>query len=132
MYVYKFTLERQTISVEEQISQKERELSVLLENPKFKQYLKIQEVASTDVHIPWSDYVQKILEILDSLKAVEGESDGVELSDFKVDLNQLSLNGVVNNLKILYGVDGSGGLIDRFNQLDFLSDITIRKYEKRE
>lgn len=132
MYVYKFTLERQTISVEEQISQKERELSVLLENPKFKQYLKIQEVASTDVHIPWSDYVQKILEILDSLKAVEGESDGVELSDFKVDLNQLSLHGVVNNLKILYGVDGSGGLIDRFNQLDFLSDITIRKYEKRE
>lgn len=56
----------------------------------------------------------------------------MELSDFKVDLKELSLNGVVTNLRVLYGKNGSGGLLDSFNQLDFLSDISIRNYEKKE
>jgi hypothetical protein len=39
----------------------------------------------------------------------------------------------VNNLRILYGNrQGSGGLIDSFNQLDFLTDISIKNYEKAE
>lgn len=129
--VYQYMLQRQIHDLSLSISSKEAELSSLLADQKFQHYLQIDRLEHQHSQIPRSDYVHKILEILDSIKAVEVGRGGVELSDFKVDLNQLSLNGVVSNLRILYGnKEGSGGLIDKFNQLDFLSEISIRKYEK--
>ena len=57
------------------------------------------------------------------------------LSDFKVNLEELSLEGIVGNLKALYLAPSGGSslsLLDEFNNLEFLKDITIRKYEKSE
>lgn len=113
------------------ISERESQISDFLAETGFSHYLQIQELEKQTHRLPWADYVHRVLEILEALKAVEESRGGVQLSEFKVDLEKLSLNGVVSNLRILYGNRlGSGGLIDKFNNLDFLSDITIRKYEK--
>lgn len=128
---YSYYLERQIHLVDQGISQKKSQISELLSEANFQHYLQIKDLTSQNTQIPWSNYVYKILEILESIKAVQEERGGVELSDFKVDLNKLSLNGVVSNLRILYGNrENKGGLLDSFNQLEFLKDITIRKYQK--
>lgn len=119
--------------LDSKISNNNNQITSLLAEPSFQQYLQIRELTSQYTQIPWSSYVYKILEILESIKLLQEERGGVELSDFKVDMNKLSLNGVVSNLRILYGnKENKGGLLDSFNQLDFLQDITIRKYEKSE
>lgn len=65
------------------------------------------------------------------MKGVEEGRGNVMLSDFKVNLQELSLNGVVGNLRTLYtSSDGTPSLLDSFNSLEFLKDITIRKYER--
>ena len=79
--------------------------------------------------IPWSTYINKILEILDKVKSVEKDDENnVILSDFKVNLQELSLNGVVKSLKTLY--NGTWALLESFQDLEFLQDITVRKYER--
>lgn len=132
LYAYEFYLQKQIETLDTTIQEKTQAVNELLASEKFQQYLKIQEIQRSHSNIPWSDYVNKIIEILESIKAVDEDKGGVELSDFKVDLKELSLNGVVTNLRVLYGKNGSGGLLDSFNQLDFLSDISIRNYEKKE
>ena len=133
LWGYKRYLEKQSLLLDAQISSKNLEIQKVLEDKTFQQYLQVQKLENQRSQIPWSQYIHKILEILESIKSVEASRGGVVLSDFKVDLNELSLNGVVNNLRILYGNrQGSGGLIDSFNQLDFLTDISIKNYEKAE
>lgn len=133
LYAYRYYLQRETTILDTAITEKQSQIDKLLSEEDFQHYLQIQALEAKTQSIPWSDYVNRILNILETLKSVEESRGGVHLSDFKVDLEQLSLNGVVSNLKVLYGNRlGSGGLIDNFNQLDFLSNITIKKYEKSE
>lgn len=84
--------------------------------------------------LPRNEYIEKILEILNKIKAVDDqESKNIFLSDFKVDLEKLSLNGFVGNLSTLYynsdKSDGFVSLLDRFEQLDFLKEIEIKTYQ---
>jgi len=133
LYGYSYYLQRQSSVLDQGISDKQNQISSLLADENFSHYLHIQDLESKTSRIPWSDYVHRILEILDTIKSVEESRGGVQLSEFKVDLEKLSLNGEVSNLKVLYGNRfGSGGLLDKFNGLDFLSDISVRKYEKSE
>ena len=133
LYGYSYYLQRQSSVLDQGISDKQNQISSLLADENFSHYLYIQDLESKTSRIPWSDYVHRILEILDTIKLVEESRGGVQLSEFKVDLEKLSLNGEVSNLKVLYGNRfGSGGLLDKFNGLDFLSDISVRKYEKSE
>ena len=131
LYGYSYYLQRQSSVLDQGISDKQNQISSLLADENFSHYLHIQDLESKTSRIPWSDYVRRILEILDTIKSVEESRGGVQLSEFKVDLEKLSLNGEVSNLKVLYGNRfGSGGLLDKFNGLDFLSDISVRKLEK--
>jgi hypothetical protein len=46
-------------------------------------------------------------------------------------LESIKLDGYVTNLRILYqGVNWNPGLISRFEDLDFLDNISIKTYEK--
>ena len=133
LYGYRYYLQMQSGILDQEISDKQNQISSLLSDENFSHYLQIQDLESKTYRIPWSDYVHRILEILETIKGVEESRGGVQLSEFKVDLEKLSLNGEVSNLKVLYGNRlGSGGVLDKFNSLDFLSDIAIRKYEKSE
>jgi hypothetical protein len=57
-------------------------------------YNKLQAVKSLETQqadIPWSDHINKVIQMLEDLKSVQGGTDTIVLSDFKVDLNKISL-----------------------------------------
>lgn len=100
-------------------------------------YNKLQAVKSLETQqadIPWSDHINKVIQMLEDLKSVQGGStDTIVLSDFKVDLNKISLKGQVSNLMLLYYSNSKQNvvsLLDRFSQLDFIKDIRIQTYDK--
>lgn len=96
------------------------------------QAVKLLETKQSD--IPWSDHINKVIQMLEDLKGVQGSAtDTITLSDFKVDLNKISLKGEVSNLLLLYYSNSQKGvvsLLDRFGQLDFIKDIRIQTYDK--
>ena len=100
-------------------------------------YNKLQAVKSLETQqsdIPWSDHIKKVIQMLEDLKSVQaGSTDTIVLSDFKVDLNKISLKGQVSNLMLLYYSNATQhviSLLDRFSQLDFIKDIRIQTYDK--
>jgi hypothetical protein len=60
-------------------------------------------------------------------------SDTIILSDFQVSLDAISLKWTVSSLRALYYNSPTGkfkSLLDRFEDLDFIEDMTIKSYEK--
>jgi hypothetical protein len=100
-------------------------------------YNKLQAVKSLESKqsdIPWSDHINKVIQMLENIKSVQSSNaDSIVLSDFKVDLNKISLKGQVSNLLLLYYSNPKQNvvsLLDRFSQLDFIKDIRIQTYDK--
>lgn len=63
------------------------------------------------------------------------QSETISLSDFKVTLEGISLRGKVSSLLLLYYSNPGKNivsLLDRFEQLDFITDIKIKTYNKGE
>lgn len=134
-YGVSYFQERNMVWLEQEIQIKNQDIDRFYQNTGFKEFLAIKELDATRNHLPWSDYIEKILSILAKVKGVEEWRGNVLLSDFKVNLEELSLEGIVGNLKALYLAPSGGSslsLLDEFNGLEFLKDITIRKYEKSE
>jgi hypothetical protein len=132
-HVRAYVQERSNVALDEQIQVQKDANDQFYLNEKnhkgFAEYLEVKELESKRSHLPWSTYITKILDILNKLKSLNtGDESFILLSDFKVNLKELSLNGAVGNLAYLYSWEDS--LINRFNELEFLSDITIRKYER--
>lgn len=100
-------------------------------------YNKLQAVKlleNQQADIPWSDHINKVIQMLENLKSVQSSAtDTIVLSDFKVDLNKISLKGQVSSLLLLYYSNPQKNivsLLDRFGQLDFIKDIRIQTYDK--
>ena len=100
-------------------------------------YNKLQAVKSLESKqsdVPWSDHINKVIQMLESIKSVQSTNgDNIILSDFKVDLNTISLKGQVSSLALLYYSNPQQkvvSLLDRFSQLDFIKDIRIQTYDK--
>jgi len=127
-----YVQDRSNVALDEQIQVQKESNNQFYLNEKhkgFAEFLEVKELESKRNHLPWSTYITKILDILSKLKSLNTwDEDFILLSDFKVNLKELSLNGAVGNLAYLYS--GEDSLINRFNELEFLSDITIRKYER--
>ncbi len=130
-YGYSYLKQRAILGVEQEIQSQQETVDQLYQNSWFKEFLAIKELEKSRTHLPRSTYVNEILSILAKVKGVEEWRGNVVLSDFKVNLEELSLNGVVWNLKTLYtSSNGTASLLESFNTLEFLKDITIRKYER--
>ena len=82
--------------------------------------------------MPWSDHVRAIMAIFDDLLAVDNsDTFNIEFSNFEISLEHIRLDWRVSNLSILYrGANSNTGLIARFEELDFLNNISIKTYEK--
>lgn len=134
-YGSSYLKQRALIGLEQEIQIQNQDVDRFYQNTGFKEFLAVKELEASRTHLPWSDYIEKILSILAKVRSVEEWRGNVLLSDFKVTLEELSLNGIAANLKTLYLAPNSGSgfsLLDEFNNLEFLRDITIRKYEKSE
>ena len=135
-YFYGFSyLQEQTIAAKEQeIQNEQKKIENFYQNTGLKEFLAVKKLETTRNHLPRSDHIEKILSILSKVKHVEEGRGNILLSDFKINLQELSLNGIVGNLKALYLAPGGSGfsVLDEFNQLEFLSDIAVRNYERNE
>lgn len=84
--------------------------------------------------MPWSDRISTIIEVLKELQNATYEgSNSINLYDFTVTLDSMTLKGEVTNIALLYHSSQSRNyvsLIDKFKALDFVEEISIQKYEK--
>jgi hypothetical protein len=117
------------------LSSKEQEQITKLNNDiasaqKDERYLKFSVakniVAQNTVVWRW-DRLSRILNVFGKLQQL-GWSN-IRFSDFTLDYEALSLKWTVSDLKIVYG---SWWVIDTFNALEFLDEITIPSYKKTE
>jgi hypothetical protein len=64
-----------------------------------------------------------------------GDNGSIQLSDFKVSLESLSLRWTVTNLLLLYYSAPERGfvsLLDRFAQLDFIQNMRVQNYTREQ
>jgi hypothetical protein len=100
-------------------------------------YNKLQAVKILEekqVTMPRSDYITKVITMLEDMKQVDtSTTDVIQLSDFNVSMDKITLKGQVSNLLLLYYSNVSKGvrsLIDRFSSLDFVKNIRIQTYDR--
>ena len=128
-----FVKDKETNKIQANITIQQEKINSYYAQTGFNEFLAVKDLESKRKHLPWSTYINKILEILDKVKSVDDDEDDeniIELSDFQVNLQELSLNGVVRSLKTLYWAEGETWLLQSFEELDFLQNITVRKYER--
>ncbi len=85
--------------------------------------------------IPRSRHIQMVSQIFEDILGTDSsETNNIILSDFQISLDSISVNGYVTNLRILYASPATSqkklSLIERFEQLPFLTDISIKNYTK--
>lgn len=112
----------------------QQEISAFSAIPGFDKLQLVENMENANYQMPRSDHIQAVMEIFDAILGVDSaESQNIVLSDFKISLEEISVNGYVSNLRILYNSPDPSkktALIERFEQLDFLENISIKTYQK--
>ncbi|MDR0369698.1 MAG: hypothetical protein LBH96_04220 [Candidatus Peribacteria bacterium] len=134
LYINTGITKRLVTAEHKKIQTLQQEMSAFSDIPGFDKLQLVKNLENNNYQMPWSDHIQAVMEIFDAILGVDGaESQNIILSDFKISLEEISLNGYVSNLRILYNSpdpDKKTALIDRFEQLDFLEEISIKTYRK--
>ena len=127
-----FILDKNIAIVQDKIQKEQVHLASFSENPGFDKLQYVQDLEENNYMMPWSDHVNAIMAIFDELLAVDrSDTFNIAFSDFEISLENIRLNGYVTNLRLLYQwANTQTGLIARFEELDFLENISIKTYEK--
>lgn len=126
------TLKKSIASVQEKVRQEQTRLASFSDNPWFDKLQYVKDMEANNNMMPWSDHVNAIMSIFDELLAVDrSDTFNITFSDFEITLTSIRLHGYVTNLRILYQwANWQAGLITKFEELDFLDNISIKTYEK--
>ena len=121
-------------SVQKKIVKKEAELKSFSEKPGYDKLQYVKNLEKSNKMMPWSDHINAIMAIFgDLLNVDKSDTFNIEFSNFEISLEKIKLDGHVINLSLLYRwSNSSSGLITRFEELDFLDNISIKTYEKSE
>ena len=121
-------------SKQTEISNEQKYLASFSEKPGFDKLQYVKQLEKDNKMMPWSDHINAIMEIFSDLLAVDNsDTFNIAFSDFEISLESIKLNWYVTNLRLLYQWSNSmPWLIERFEKLDFLDDISIKTYEKSE
>ena len=119
-------------NVQEEIQVKKSELADFSKKPGFDKLQYVQEMEASNLMMPWSDHVNAIMEIFgDFLDVDKSDTFNIAFSNFEISLESIKLDGYVTNLRLLYQcANWNPWLISRFEDLDFLDNISIKTYEK--
>ena len=119
-------------NVQKDISEKNTELKGFSDEPGYDKLQYVQDMESKNSMMPWSDHISAIMEIFGDLLAVDkSDTFNIAFSNFEISLENVKLDGYVTNLRLLYQwANSNTGLISRFEELDFLDNISIKTYEK--
>lgn len=120
--------------VQQKIEKKEAELASFSDKPGYDKLKYIQNMEANNKMMPWSDHINAIMAIFwDLLDVDKSDTLNITFSDFEISLEKIKLDGHVVNLNVLYRwANSNTGLIARFEELDFLDNISIKTYEKSE
>ncbi len=104
------------------------------EKPGYDKLQYVKNLEKSNKMMPWSDHINAIMAIFgDLLNVDKSDTFNIEFSNFEISLEKIKLDGHVINLSLLYRWSNSNsGLITRFEELDFLDNISIKTYEKSE
>ena len=121
-------------NVQEKIDDGKAELLSFSDKPGYDKLQYIQEMEENNLMIPWSDHINAIMGIFGDLLDVDkSDTFNIAFSNFEISLENIRLDGYVTNLRILYQwANWNVWLITRFEELDFLDNISIKTYEKSE
>lgn len=126
------TLKKSISSGQEKVQQEQARLASFSDNPWFDKLQYVKDMEANNNMMPRSDHVNAIMAIFDELLAVDrSDTFNITFSDFEITLTSIRLHGYVTNLRILYQwANWQTGLITKFEELDFLDNISIKTYEK--
>ena len=121
-------------SVQEKIGESEIKLTSFSDEPGYDKLQYVKQMESDNLMMPWSDHINAIMEIFGDLLDVDkSDTFNISFSNFEISLEKIRLDGYVTNLRILYQwANWNPWLITRFEELDFLDNISIKTYEKSE
>ena len=117
------------------ISEKQVQIEQEESSEWYKKFLAVKALEDWDTNMSRYDRIEKISEILEDLKNIwdwEGDTT-IELSDFNVSLEEISLKWVVSSLRDLYYTNVSWkmkAVLDRFESLEFIDKMVIKEYNK--
>jgi len=140
-YVYLFVdtviTKRLIVHDQKQVAQQKAAIEAFSDIPGFDKLQFVVDLERNNYQMPWSNHIEAVMWIFDAILGVDTEESNVNISltDFKISLEEISLRGRVSNLRILYDNSLNSNklaLITRFEQLDFLRDISIRTYQRTE
>ena len=120
--------------VQKKIAKKDAELKGFSDKPGYDKLQYVQDLEESDNTMPWSDHINAIMAIFGDLLDVDrSDTFNITFSNFEISLEKIKLDGYVTNLRLLYEwANSKNGLIARFEELDFLDNISIKTYEKAE
>lgn len=120
--------------VQKKIAKKDAELKGFSDKPGYDKLQYVQDLEESDNTMPWSDHINAIMAIFGDLLDVDrSDTFNITFSNFEISLEKIKLDGYVTNLRLLYEwANSKNGLIARFEELDFLDNISIKTYKKAE
>ena len=118
--------------VRKKIVKKDAELKSFSDKPGYDKLQYVQDMESKNLMMPRSDHINAIMEIFGDLLDVDkSDTFNIAFSNFEISLEKIKLDGYVTNLRLLYEwANSKNGLIARFEEVDFLDNISIKTYEK--
>ena len=118
--------------VQKRIAKKDAELKSFSDIAGYDKLQYVKDLEKNNSMMPWSDHIDAIMAIFGDLLDVDkSDTFNISFSDFEISLEKIKLNWYVTNLRLLYEwANSKTGLIARFEELDFLDDISIKTYEK--
>ena len=132
LFLWKEKIEKDISDTQTKISQAQSNLDSFSDIEWYDKLKYVQQLENDTHMMPWSDHIQAIMAIFDDLLAVDNsDTFNIAFSDFEISLESIRLNWYVTNLRLLYQWSNwKPWLIQRFEELDFLEDISIKTYEK--
>ena len=118
--------------VQWKIAKKEAELKDFSKKPGYDKLQYVQEMEKNNLMMPRSDHINAIMEIFGNLLDVDkSDTFNISFSNFQISLENIRFDGYVTNLRLLYQwVNSKRWLIEQFEELSFLDNISIKTYEK--
>ena len=120
--------------IQNKIEIKESELKDFSKNPGYDKLQYVKQMEDENLMMPWSDHVNAIMAIFwDLLDVDRSDTFNITFSNFEISLDHIRLDWEVTNLRILYQwANTKTWLIQKFEELDFLDNISIKTYEKND
>ena len=129
-----FVFQKQINEHKSSLQQQEQQLLAYESAVDYDRFLLVSDLEERVTEMPRFEHIPKILQIFQDLRNLDPASnDIITLSDFNVSLEEITLKWNVSTLKALYYNSPTWGfkaLLERFQELDFIQDITIRSYNR--